>query len=311
VIDILKPMRTCEIENFVKKNYPGIKREVKCSFPCLSSDPDGLCVLHSQRIDKNSNEFYAVIQAKLKKKDFDFKFVLFPASISFEYQEFDGNSDFYNAIFICNANFKNAIFDSNAIFMDAEFCGLACFDRVIFNDGCSFSYSKFYSDVSFLNTDFTNYSIFESTSFKGQANFSFSEFKGQSIFADIEKPFNAIFQEISLSKNCDLEFINTPLENVIFKGTNLLPIKFHNVNWRIYHGRNIIFDEISYVKRHGIRGYILFCPGVERMYRYLKLNYEKEGDFKKQGIFIMAKWRCIGKVIIIEGSFLYILCIGL
>jgi uncharacterized protein YjbI with pentapeptide repeats len=278
-------MTTCTIENIIKNNSPGFKREIKCLFPSLSSDPEGLCILHSQRLDKNRREFYATIQKKIDQKDFDFKFVLFPGYISFEDQVFEGNADFCDSIFLSQADFTKSKFNSVADFMGAKFYGSAYFDQVEFNSGSNFSFTQFLSAASFLGTIFANWSSFEGAVFEKYAMFAGSEFGGESMFSGIDLPFIANFQDIILANNGDLQFEDSDLGNVIFSRTDLRLVRFHNVKWRNYHRRQIIYDEISFLKGYGIREKMIFYPEIERLYRYLKLNYEKEGDLKQAGDF--------------------------
>ncbi|MCL4500739.1 MAG: hypothetical protein M1438_02650 [Deltaproteobacteria bacterium] len=75
-------------------------------------------------------------------------------------------------------------------------------------------------------------------------------------------------------------------------------VEFHNVRWRSYRGRQAIYDEIL-LKRDQTGPHDLtiapwkepgnvtagICARVEELYRYLKLNYEQEGDLKQAGDF--------------------------
>ncbi|MEW6388343.1 MAG: hypothetical protein AB1491_12580 [Thermodesulfobacteriota bacterium] len=65
--------------------------------------------------------------------------------------------------------------------------------------------------------------------------------------------------------------------------TDLRQCQFNNVDWHPFRGRQAIYDEVELYedKNPSNEQY----ARVEESYRYLKLNYEGAGDFKKAGDF--------------------------
>ncbi len=278
-------MKTCQIESIIKNEFPGFPSTLKCHNSSLPIDPKGLCILHSQRLDKDRTEFYAAIQKKIYNNNFDFSFVLFPAAISFEKQEFTKDTTFEDSIFICSADFCKAKFNGIANFRGTEFCGPAYFREAEFKGITVFSFAEFFEKSEFYGSNFYEFSIFEGTNFTKSTEFFFSSFYERSIFVDISDPFIANFQEVEVKKDGSLQFQNLSLATCIFKGSDLRLIGFHNVQWRNYYHRKIIYDEYYYINNSLLKGMLCIFPPIEQLYRYLKINYEQQGDYKNSGDF--------------------------
>jgi hypothetical protein len=216
-----------------------------CLLCLLPGDPDELCILHSRLENKNLNEFEKERMAKLNRGDYDFRMVFFPTDISFERQVFNGVADFVKAKFVGNANFYRAIFNSDVNFFWVEFAG-----------STNFRGAKFTGDRI----------IFRSI------NFSKKEHD---------------FRRIELDPKTIIEFRDLSLAYVEFSGTDLRHPEFRNVTWNSYRGRQVVYDELKRKERMVKEKLSLreSYAHVEEIYRYLKVNYEKAGDYKQAGDF--------------------------
>src|SRR4030067_974840 len=79
-------------------------------------DPDGLCILHSLKPDKDKNLFDQTLKEKFAREDFDFKEVLFPHPVSFAKQKFTKPANFRRANFMGWADFREAEFSEGVDF---------------------------------------------------------------------------------------------------------------------------------------------------------------------------------------------------
>lgn len=110
-------------------------------------------------------------------------------------------------------------------------------------------------------------------------------------------PFTTSFQYLAFGPRGCLSFQDLSLAQVSFLGTDLRKVQFHNVRWHPFHGRQAVYDEILLTKKQGpphliglasgdhAPDYGRLCAKIEELYRYLKLNYEQEGDHKQAGDF--------------------------
>jgi hypothetical protein len=109
--------------------------------------------------------------------------------------------------------------------------------------------------------------------------------------------FLAFYQFINFGPDGLLRFQDLSLSRVSFLGTDLRRCEFHNVHWHSYLGRQVVYDEML-LRKKGKSSLVGFapafehklsyeglCASIEELYRYLKLNHEKEGDQKQAGDF--------------------------
>lgn len=54
-----------------------------CETPAWEADPDGLCILHSLRPDKDNLLLEQALKGKLERQDFDFRRAFSPGPVSF------------------------------------------------------------------------------------------------------------------------------------------------------------------------------------------------------------------------------------
>ncbi len=139
----------------------------------------------------------------------------------------------------------------------------------------------------------------------GEADFRSAGFDSLTIFRGVNEqrqttgrlPFIAYFQDLAFGTLGRLRFQDLSLGLASFLGTDMRRLEFHHVRWYSYQRRQTVYDEIllrgkggPYVlnltplKEQG-RDYEGLCARVEELYRYLKLNYEEEGDLKQAGDF--------------------------
>ena len=254
-----------------------------CENPPLEGDSEGLCILHSLKPEKDKTAFDQALQSKLTKEDFDFREVYFPGPVSFSKQKFK-----------TFANFRGA-----------KFGGWADFREVEFAERADFSHARFAQAALFEKARLAGQVLFKDTEIAGEADFRGASFDGLAIFQGINEkrestgrlPLIAYFQHLSFGPQGNLRFQDLSLGLASFLGTDMRRLEFHNIRWYSYQGRQAIYDEIllrgkggPYVLnlapfREQALDYEGLCARVEELYRYLKLNYEQEGDLKQAGDF--------------------------
>lgn len=269
-------MSTCK--SWMKYSWEGHY----CENPSWETDPEGLCILHSLIPEKDKNAFDQALQDKLSSEDFDFREVFFPGPVSFPRQKFKKFANFHGAKFAGWADFRDAEFVAGADFSHAGFAQAALFEK-----------ARFAGQVLFKDTEIT-----------GEADFRDAIFESLAIFQGINEPREiagrlpliAYFQYLAFGPWGRLQFQDLSLALASFLGTDLRRMEFHNVRWYAYQGRQAIYDEIllrrkedpyvlSITRREQGLDYERLCARVGELYRYLKLDYEQEGDLKQAGDF--------------------------
>ncbi len=254
-----------------------------CENPPWEADPDGLCILHSLVSEKDKKAFDQALQAKLAREDYDFREVFFPGPVSFAKQKFTKLANFHGAKFVGWGDFREAEFLEGAEFSSARFVQAALFEK-----------ARFAGQV-----------LFKGTEIGGEADFRGASFDGPAAFQNINErreatgrlPLIAYFQNLTFGPQGNLRFQDLSLGLASFLGTDMRRLEFHNVRWYFFRGRQVIYDEIllrgkggPYVlsfnplREHGF-SYEGLCARVGELYRYLKLDYEQEGDLKQAGDF--------------------------
>jgi len=254
-----------------------------CENLAWESDPEGLCILHSLVSEKDKAAFDQALQAKLAQEDFNFREVYFPGPVSFARQKFKKSADFHGV----------------------KFSGWGDFREAEFLEGADFSSSRFAQAALFEKARFAGQVLFKGVEIAGEADFRSTTFDGPAIFQNLNErressghlPLIAYFQYLTFGSEGHIRFQDLSLGLVSFLGTDMRRLEFHNVRWYIFRGRQVIYDEIllrgkggPYVlsfnplREHGL-SYEGLCARVEELYRYLKLNYEQEGDQKQAGDF--------------------------
>lgn len=255
----------------------------QCENPAWEGDPEGMCLLHSLRPDKDEHLFDQALREKLDRADFDFREVFFPGPVAFTRQAFTKPANFHGA----------------------KFTGWADFRAAEFQVGADFSYAKFSQDAIFAKAGFKSETQFIRTTIAGEADFRGAVFEAGVLFHHLNEPSGnletppcqAFFQHVDLGAHGRLRFQDLSLERVSFLGTDMRRLEFHNVRWPSRHGRQVLYDELLLNDKGGPAflslqpdleyglSYEDICARLEKLYRYLKLNYEQEGDQKQAGDF--------------------------
>ncbi|MHB9071963.1 MAG: pentapeptide repeat-containing protein [Desulfobaccales bacterium] len=263
----------------MKYNWEG----AYCENPPWENDPEGLCILHSLVPEKDKTAFDQALQDKLAREDYDFREVFSPGPIS-----------------LIGHKFKKPV-----SFHGTRFSGWADFREAEFVEGADFSHARFAQAALFEKARFAGQILFKETEVAGEADFRNAAFDGLAIFQGINErresagrlPLIAYFQDLAFGPWGRLRFQDLSLGLASFLGTDMRRLEFHNVRWYSYQGRQAVYDEILLRGRGG--PYVLnltpfrepghdyegLCARVEELYRYLKLNYEEEGDLKQAGDF--------------------------
>ena len=254
-----------------------------CENPPWPQDPEGLCILHSLKPEKDKETFAQAVGEKLARPDYDFREVYFPHPVSFAKQKFTQPANFRGARFAGWADFRESEFLEGADFSHARFPQAAIFERV-----------RFARETSFQGAEMLGEADFRGAAVEGSVTFQqVNESRG----AGPRPAFTASFRYVSFGSEGFLRFQDLSLSQVSFLGADLRRVNFHNVRWHAHRGRQVIYDE-ALLGRIGLPAaldhalafdhtlsYEDTCARVEELYRYLKLNYEQEGDLKQAGDF--------------------------
>jgi uncharacterized protein YjbI with pentapeptide repeats len=252
----------------------------------------------------------------------DFSEVTFTAEADFSGAYFAKGASFYGAIFKEGADFSKGTFTEGAGFIAATFTAEADFSGAYFAKGANFHGATFTAEAGFYGATFrglanfsraifTKEANFSRASFTERSNFSGARIEGRVVFRDLnplgegELPpaFRGLFRDLELSPGAVLSFQDLSLARVRFTGTDLRRVEFHHVQWHPYRGRQAVYEEVllrqEEKKKPWFRTWLLYhvpyadiphpwgdeYGQVERLYRYLKINYETGGDYKNAGDF--------------------------
>jgi uncharacterized protein YjbI with pentapeptide repeats len=215
----------------------------------------------------------------------------------FQYVIFEQKVDFSKTIFPATVDFKYAKFYEESEFEEVEFKGVVMFNR-----------AEFLREVKFIKTSFLN------NEKKHDVNFSEAFFGERAIFEGLanKRIFDGnrfvLFQEDILGRLGGVKFIRANLTKCSFIDTDVSKVEFTNVQWDkkryfIFWERNIIYDELKLIENKNYKE----CPEVEKVYRQLRINYEKDGNYRDAGDFhigememrrlAMGRWKVGNKLL--------------
>ena len=173
-------------------------RQSNVRIPPCTENAEGLCILHSQDKEKNSDAFQSALQARWnqeEQKSYDFRGIFFPEPFDpkdfFECWEFKKPLDFFWATFMNGADFSGATYTDEMNFSGATFIGEANFGRATFVKGADFSGATFTNRADFWGATFTKGANFSWATFTEGANFSGATFKEMAIFS------RTVFSEVA------------------------------------------------------------------------------------------------------------------
>lgn len=230
----------------------------------------------------------------------------------------------FNSIFEGEANFSRMTSKSSFNLSNSEFCSAARFDGsdfrgrtdivdTNFRDRATFSGARFLEDTefsggSFREADFSEVEIGSDMLFSGvfasggetdfeQASFDEAHVRGSLIIGssgEQKRPFtegSVSLQNITKSAKAEIQLRYADLSRCRLQKTDPREVDFLGVRWcekvtgdrwveREWFNRVGIYDEVVEAESDSQS-----WPEIERLYRRLKLNYEKRGDFPRAGDF--------------------------
>jgi uncharacterized protein YjbI with pentapeptide repeats len=240
----------------------------------------------------------------------DFSWATFTEGADFSKSTFTEMPNFFKAGFMEYIDFSQATFTAGAHFFCAGFKGITDFEGVTFTEIVDFSGASFMENAYFSGVTFT-----------ARTDFSYATIGGQVIFREINPkkedeppapPFEAEFRYLKFEEKGRLRFQDVSLSHCTFTGTDLRRPEFYHVTWGALGGRQIVYDEVKLRAAEKEKPWFLewfrsqllpwlafhapYEPSpetpwgdrygeVERLYRYLKINYETEQDYKNAGDF--------------------------
>jgi hypothetical protein len=192
------------------------------------------CILHFPE-EKDIPRFKEAIDKKLKKEDFNFRNVCFPADQRFSRTEFTTKADFVDAVFHGRVRFHKAKFAKAAYFNRAKFKCAANFSQVIFRAGVNFTGATFSNHVNFYYAHFIGEVDFTRATFDFPLKFYGATFGDHVRFAGRDHSANI--------KSLDLQFarIEKP-DRVYFHSLLMRPSWFVNVDIRRFDFINVKWD---------------------------------------------------------------------
>lgn len=267
----------------VRNMNPNCRYFEQCGMPSNNPHDINYCLLHSNKIEKNLNDFESALLLYQSTYGFDFRFMVFPEKFSFERTVFHQNVNFRNCIFLGDSNFRFCTFENEIFFDDSIFYGKSDFESAKFLSKASFAHCRFNNSVYFFETLFSKSLDFRNSYFEKDATFSSGN--GNIQFKNVLVDF----REVSIVGSDILIFKNTDFERVLFSGINFNKTEFIGVLWPKKGYRNVLFEEL--LAREKIANKTddvsdnLNLYEVEKLYRDLKKTHEVKGDYSKAGDF--------------------------
>jgi uncharacterized protein YjbI with pentapeptide repeats len=152
--------------------------------------------------------------------------------------------------------------------------------------GCEFSKGINFSDVTFSCNVY-----FDKTKFSGGVNFTRARFEGEvrfegdknnKIFSNAKK---IIFNDVTFDNPPKTMFIDAELSKCSFFKTDVSEVDFTRVTWDEEEERDRVYDEVLIEKEMTEKEKEYKYEHVEKIYRQLKVNYERKGDYARAGDF--------------------------
>lgn len=208
--------------------------------------------------------------------DADFDRAKFEGSVSFKKAEFDRATYFTDTNFSQKTEFEGTKFNGNATFVKTvlnevyfkatKFKQTSKFDRAQFGDA-EFTSAEFCGELIFNRPQFSKLTVLDGTTFCGEAEFN-----------------------VQVGARNLLAFRNANLTRARFGESNVENIDFENVEWletEIYRLRIADEPEVRAFRRAGDE--IRKLEQARRLYRQLRLNYDKVGEYEKAGRFYVSE----------------------
>lgn len=271
-------------------------------------DPDGYCILHSRKEDKDTNQFREAVKGRLKTEgeSIDLKGCYFPAKFDRGYfvgYEFGKPVDFDEATFLREMDFSKAKFSQKTLFRVADFSQGAYFNEVTFSQYADFSWAIF-SEVYFSGTTFDKGVNFDMAEFREWVFFGpihTAERRNRRVafgpgasFCNTRFLQNIRFQEVDLSR---CSFLHSNINKVDFSYCEFA--KEEKKSFLIFSPRkqNVLRDELDADKEvknnpNGKNFREERYEPVRRLYLELKRNFENNKDWNTAGDFHYGEMEC-------------------
>ena len=247
----------------------------------------------------------------------NFSYTIFYNYVSFEKAIFNGRTIFTCSIWLDDVNFSGATFNGHTDFRFVTFSEKADFSFTKYNKSALFLMANFLGYSRFWFSSFIGNVEFEYVSFMGFANFRGLRIENKLSFSWINyglipNEFEGDFSILEIHKQGTLAFEHLSLAKIRFQDTDLRVPQFYHVTWQNYWWRNAIDDEIKIHRREikkisnaimqtsyladvsinepnivesRMESFLLNYAHVEKLYRELKINYERQEDYKNAGDF--------------------------
>jgi|GEM_PF-2576930 hypothetical protein len=225
---------------------------------------------------------------------------VFQQRVVFEETKFLTGDDvsFNNAKFNGSASFEKTKFERASYFTETTFAQKVEFSKKTrFTQPAHFQKTTF-NEVSFVDVEFKESAEFVSTRFNGWAEFSQTEFSGKTIFDRTQFSHLTVFNKVTFGPNVAfnvhvnernrLAIRDSDLSLVKFSGSNIDNIDFQDCTWiktKFYRWR--IKDEPGSGRRTPER--IKELTEARRLYRQLRLNYDRAGEYEVAGRFYVSE----------------------
>jgi uncharacterized protein YjbI with pentapeptide repeats len=157
-----------------------------CGLDADENSGDGLCILHSEKPDKDKEAFDQAFEGHRQKNGDDFRRFVFPGEANFRAATFTRKADFSEAVFTQKADFSDAKFEVEVEFHHAEFEQGACFHKAEFPKGAEFRSASFRGDTNFMVATFTQTANFAHAKFAESVSFFATVFpRGASFYSAV------------------------------------------------------------------------------------------------------------------------------
>lgn len=235
------------------------------------------------------------------------------ADVSFNNARFNGSVSFESTQFQRKSYFTETEFNHKVEFSsETKFTQPASFERTVFNE-VRFGDIEFNQDTQFKNTRFNGWAEFSKTKFIGKTHFERAQFSHLTVFSEAVFGENVSFS-VQVNERNRLAIRGSDLSKVKFYGSNVENIEFQDSKWiesKAYRWK--ITDEppsIEIIKelrmwieskacswkwldeRPSVKIYkqrLIKLGEARRLYRQLRLNYDKVGAYEIAGRFYVSE----------------------
>lgn len=243
------------------------------------------CILHSNNSEKNKAEFTITFKDYFNNSGLNFRYFIFPEFMDFQNIRFEQKIDFRDTVFKKGVSFRGASFKKAVLFSRAVFLQKADFSNVTFNWIAIFSGVQFNKGAKFTESTFGIVANFSRSYFAGKTIISSEATirNGKSVFYKTLVKFNNLI----LKSNDLIEISGADFRKVSLSGTDLREFRLKRIRWPVINYRFALYDEIILRKKLSNKDEVNseVYSEIEKLYRDLKINYEKNRNWSFSGNF--------------------------